>query len=60
MKILTAIAAAALTVVITTSAQAFCGFYVARADTGLVNRSEPDSAATWRSGSHMRPARRNG
>ena len=39
MKILISIAAAVLTVVITTSAQAFCGFYVARADTSLFNRA---------------------
>ncbi len=39
MKILISIAAAVLTVVVTTSAQAFCGFYVARADTSLFNRA---------------------
>ena len=39
MKILISIATAVLTVVITTSAQAFCGFYVARADTSLFNRA---------------------
>jgi hypothetical protein len=39
MKILISIAAAVLTIVITTSAQAFCGFYVARADTSLFNRA---------------------
>lgn len=39
MKILIAMAAAVLTVVITTSAQAFCGFYVARADTSLFNQA---------------------
>ena len=39
MKILIAITAAALTIVVTTSAQAFCGFYVARADTSLFNRA---------------------
>ncbi|MBT8103800.1 MAG: DUF2330 domain-containing protein [Gammaproteobacteria bacterium] len=39
MKILISIAAALLTIVVTTSAQAFCGFYVARADTSLFNRA---------------------
>ena len=39
MKILITMAAALLTVAITTSAQAFCGFYVARADTSLFNRA---------------------
>ena len=39
MKILISITAALLTMVITTSAQAFCGFYVARADTSLFNRA---------------------
>ncbi|MGI9233701.1 MAG: DUF2330 domain-containing protein [Woeseiaceae bacterium] len=39
MKILISLAAALLTVVITTSAHAFCGFYVARADTSLFNRA---------------------
>ena len=39
MKILIAMATAVLTVVIATSAQAFCGFYVARADTSLFNRA---------------------
>lgn len=39
MKILMSIAAAVLTIVITTSADAFCGFYVARADTSLFNRA---------------------
>jgi len=39
MKILVAAAAAALTIVVSTTAQAFCGFYVARADTSLFNRA---------------------
>lgn len=39
MKILIAMATAALTVAIATSAEAFCGFYVARADTSLFNRA---------------------
>ena len=39
MRILVTLLAAALTVTITTSAQAFCGFYVARADTSLFNRA---------------------
>ena len=39
MRILITLAAAALTVVIATSAQAFCGFYVARADTSLFNQA---------------------
>ena len=39
MKILISIAAAVLTIVVATSAEAFCGFYVARADTSLFNRA---------------------
>ncbi len=39
MKILIAILATALTVIVATTAQAFCGFYVARADTSLFNRA---------------------
>jgi len=39
MRLFVTLIAAALTVVVTTSAQAFCGFYVARADTGLFNRA---------------------
>ncbi len=37
MRILVTVIAAAMTVVVTTTAQAFCGFYVARADTSLFN-----------------------
>ncbi|MDJ0812652.1 MAG: DUF2330 domain-containing protein [Woeseiaceae bacterium] len=39
MRILITAAAAALTIVISTTAQAFCGFYVARADTSLFNEA---------------------
>lgn len=39
MRIFIALLAALLTVVITASAQAFCGFYVARAETSLFNRA---------------------
>ncbi|NNF40907.1 MAG: DUF2330 domain-containing protein [Woeseiaceae bacterium] len=39
MKLLISLAAAVLTVAVATSAQAFCGFYVARADTSLFNRA---------------------
>ena len=39
MRIITTVIAAALTVVITATAQAFCGFYVARADTSLFNKA---------------------
>jgi len=39
MRILIAIMATALTVIVATTAQAFCGFYVARADTSLFNRA---------------------
>ncbi len=39
MRIFATVIAAALTVVITATAQAFCGFYVARADTSLFNKA---------------------
>ena len=39
MRILVTLFAATLIVVVTTTAQAFCGFYVARADTSLFNRA---------------------
>ena len=39
MKILIAIMAATMTVIVSTTAQAFCGFYVARADTSIFNRA---------------------
>ena len=39
MRFLITAAAAALTIAISTTAQAFCGFYVARADTGLFNEA---------------------
>ena len=39
MKSIVTILAAIITVGISSSAQAFCGFYVARADTGLFNRA---------------------
>jgi len=39
MRIFITVAVVALTVAITTTAQAFCGFYVARADTSLFNRA---------------------
>ncbi len=39
MKILITAAVATLTIAISTTAQAFCGFYVARADTSLFNRA---------------------
>lgn len=39
MKIFITVAVVALTIAITTTAQAFCGFYVARADTSLFNRA---------------------
>ena len=39
MRIIATIVAATLTVVITATAQAFCGFYVARADTSLFNKA---------------------
>jgi hypothetical protein len=39
MRVLITAAAAALTIFISTTAQAFCGFYVARADTSLFNQA---------------------
>jgi hypothetical protein len=39
MRIIATLVAAAMTVVIATTAQAFCGFYVARADTSLFNKA---------------------
>ena len=39
MRLLITAAAAALTIIVSTTAQAFCGFYVARADTGLFNQA---------------------
>lgn len=39
MRFITTLLAAALTVVIATTAEAFCGFYVARADTSLFNKA---------------------
>jgi hypothetical protein len=39
MKFLITAAVAALTIIISTTAQAFCGFYVARADTSLFNQA---------------------
>ena len=39
MKFLITAAVATLTIAISTTAQAFCGFYVARADTSLFNRA---------------------
>ncbi len=39
MKTLISVVAAMLTIAVTTTAQAFCGFYVARADTSLFNRA---------------------
>ena len=39
MKMLITAAVAALTIIISTTAQAFCGFYVARADTCLFNQA---------------------
>jgi len=39
MRILISVFAALLTIAVTTTAQAFCGFYVARADTSLFNRA---------------------
>jgi len=39
MRFLITVAAAMLTLTIATTAQAFCGFYVARADTSLFNRA---------------------
>ncbi len=39
MRILITVIAIAMTIVVSTTAQAFCGFYVARADTSLFNRA---------------------
>ena len=39
MRILVTILTASLTVLVTANAQAFCGFYVAKADTSLFNRA---------------------
>ena len=39
MRTLVLILSATLTVAISSTAQAFCGFYVARADTGLYNQA---------------------
>ena len=39
MRIIATIVAAALTVAVVSTAQAFCGFYVARADTSLFNKA---------------------
>ena len=39
MKFLITVAVAAMTIMITTTAQAFCGFYVARADTSIFNQA---------------------
>jgi len=39
VRIITTIVAAAVTVIVATTAQAFCGFYVARADTSLFNKA---------------------
>ena len=39
MKYLITAVTAVVTVMITTTAQAFCGFYVAKADTSLFNRA---------------------
>ena len=39
MRIIATILAAAVTVVLATTAQAFCGFYVAKADTSLFNKA---------------------
>jgi len=39
MRILITVMAAGLTITLSTAAQAFCGFYVAKADTGLFNRA---------------------
>ncbi len=39
MRIIATILAAAITVAVATTAQAFCGFYVARADTSLFNKA---------------------
>ena len=39
MRIIATIIAATITIVVATTAQAFCGFYVARADTSLFNKA---------------------
>jgi hypothetical protein len=39
MRIIVLLTTIALTVLVTSTAQAFCGFYVARADTGLFNQA---------------------
>ena len=39
MRIIATIVAAVVTVIVTTTAHAFCGFYVARADTSLFNKA---------------------
>ena len=39
MRILITVIAAAVTITLSSSAQAFCGFYVAKADTGIFNRA---------------------
>lgn len=39
MRVIATLAAAAITVALATTAQAFCGFYVARADTSLFNKA---------------------
>ena len=39
MRILITVLAATITIAVSTTAQAFCGFYVARADTSLFNRA---------------------
>ena len=39
MRILTLVSSAAITLFLTSTAQAFCGFYVARADTSLYNQA---------------------
>jgi hypothetical protein len=39
MRILATVIAAAMTMTVATTAQAFCGFYVAKADTSLFNRA---------------------
>jgi hypothetical protein len=39
MRIIATVLAAAVTVIVATTAQAFCGFYVARADTSLFNKA---------------------
>ncbi len=39
MRILITVIAIAITIIVSTTAQAFCGFYVARADTSLFNRA---------------------